>query len=376
MNITQEAYEKAINVLKCCSKPIGFYASGLPGGYEGLWARDSVISSLGTEARFKNTSKKSLELLSANQSKLGQIPNAVGDYNLDRRSKITYNTIDSTLWYLIGHQIYAKSYKDTSLLKKYKKNIDKAFLWLAYQDPNEDGLLAQQPTMDWQDAFPHKYGRTINSHALYYTVLSMFDRKKLAEYIKKVINGDIEKYLSLYDKKLGYYLPWAWKNHDGDREQEEWFDTLGNLLAIVTGLASPAIAKSILKHIEREGINKPYPVKAIFPPIKKNDKEWHSYFSKCSAKDSYQYLNAGIWPFIGGFYIASLVKVKEFKKAEKELNNLAQANKLGVKKEWEFNEWLDGKTGKPKGASYQGWSAGTYIFAFNCVRDRKVLFFS
>jgi len=376
MNITQEAYENAINVLNHCSKPTGFYASGLPGGYEGLWARDSVISSMGTETRFKNSAKKSLELLSVNQSKLGQIPNAIGDYNLDRRSKVTYNTIDSTLWYLIGHQIYAKSYKDNSLLKKYKKNIDKAFLWLAYQDPNEDGLLAQQPTMDWQDAFPHKYGRTINSHALYYATLNMFGQKELAEQIKKVINGDIEKYLSLYDKKLGYYLPWAWKNHDGDREQEKWFDTLGNLLAIVTGLATPTIAKSILKYIEKEKINKPYPIKAIFPPIKKGDKEWHSYFSKCSAKDPYQYLNAGLWPFIGGFYIASLVKVKEFEKAEKELNNLAQANKLGIKNEWEFNEWLDGKTGKPKGTPYQGWSAGTYIFAFNCVRNKRVLFFS
>lgn len=378
MELTKEVYNKAITVLEHCSKPSGFYASGLKGGYEGLWARDSMITSLGAslaDKKFKNPFQKSLELLSKNQSGLGQIPNAVGDYNTDRKSKITFNTIDSTLWYIIGNFAYAESYNGRAFLKKFQKNIDKALLWLKYQDPNEDGMLAQQPTMDWQDAFPHKYGRTINTHALYYAALLMFGKEKLAERIKKVINGDAEKYLSLYDKKLGYYLPWAWKNHDGENEKEEWFDTLGNLLAIVTGLATDKIAKSILKHIEDKEINKPYPCKAIYPPIKPGDKEWHSYFSKCLAKDPYQYSNGGIWPFIGAFYVAALVKVKDFKKAETELNNLAQANKLKTAGEWEFNEWLDGKSGEPKGVPFQAWSAGAYVYAFECLKKKEVPFF-
>ncbi len=371
-------YNQAIKVLEHCSRPIGFYASGLPGGYEGLWARDSMVTSLGAcliEDKFKNAFQKSLNSLSKNQSKNGQIPNAVGIYDLDRKSEITFNTIDSTLWYLIGHYAFAKSYKDKSLLRKYKKNIDKAFLWLSYQDPNEDNLLAQQPTMDWQDAFPHKYGRTINTHALYYAVLKMYKKDVLANRIKRVINGEIEQYLSSYDKNLGYYLPWVWKNHDGDREQEEWFDTLGNLLTIISGLATPAISKSILNHIDKEKINRPYPCKAIYPPIKKEDKEWHSYFSKCSAKDSYQYLNAGIWPFIGGFYITALVKAKQYSKAKKEFNLLTKAVRLGKDMEWEFNEWLDGRTGKPKGVAFQSWSAGAYLFASECLKKKRVPFF-
>jgi len=360
---------QAIGVLEKCARPSGFYASGLPGGYEGLWARDSMITCLGAclvGTKFKNTFKKSLELLSKHQSSLGQIPNAIGDYNLDRKSRVTFNTIDSTLWYLIGHYAYSKAYKDNSLLKRYKSNVEKAFLWLFYQDPNEDKLLVQLPTMDWQDAFPHKYGRTINTQALYYAVLKMYKKNKLANRIKKVVNGEIEQYLSLYDKKLGYYLPWIWKNHDEDREQEEWFDTLGNLLTIVFGLAKPEIAKSILNYIEKEKINRPYPCKAIYPPIKKGDKEWHSYFSKCSAKDPYQYLNAGIWPFIGGFYIAALIKTKQYAKAKKEFELLSKTD---------FNEWLDGKTGKSKGNPYQGWSAGTYLFALESIKRKKVPFF-
>ena len=60
-------------------------------------------------------------------------------------------------------------------------------------------------------------------------------------------------------------------------------------------------------------------------------------------------MNAGIWPFIGSFYITALVKTKQYNKAEKEFELLTKAVQSGKSMEWEFNEWLDGRTGKPKG---------------------------
>lgn len=378
MSLINDAYKHAIKVLEACSRPVGFFASGLPGGYEALWARDSMITSLGAifaGKKFVSTIQKSFQTLSKNQSKLGQIPNCVGDYNEDRRSNVTFNTIDSTLWYIIMLYAYAEVTRDTRIIKKYKKNIEQAFIWLKYQDPNEDALIVQQPTMDWLDAFPHKYGRTINTLALYYGALKLYGQNTLAEHIKKVVNKKIETYLSLYDKNLGYYLPWIWKNHDDLREQETWFDTLGNLLTIITGLATPEIARNIMKYIDKKNIHKPFPCKNIYPPIKKGDKEWHSYFEKCSSKNPYQYSNAGIWPFIGGWYVAALVKTERQEEAKQELEKLARACKAGKAMAWEFNEWLDGKTGKPKGAPYQGWSAGMYVFAYHCVRQKKVPIF-
>ncbi|HXK31489.1 MAG TPA: hypothetical protein VJZ94_01985, partial [Candidatus Paceibacterota bacterium] len=63
----QTAKEKAIGVLEHCAKPTGFYASGLPGGYEATWARDSMITSLGAslvrevrEARLHTSFRKSI----------------------------------------------------------------------------------------------------------------------------------------------------------------------------------------------------------------------------------------------------------------------------------------------------------------------------
>ncbi len=78
--------------------------------------------------------------------------------------------------------------------------------------------------------------------------------------------------------------------------------------------------------------------------------------------------------------MVALVKMKEYKKAKEELTNLAKANMLKLKvrnmpEGYEFNEWLHGKTGKPKGEPYQGWTAGMYIYAYECVKQKKVLFF-
>jgi glycogen debranching enzyme len=380
LNMNNEGYKQAIIVLEHCAKPTGFYASGMPGGYEAMWSRDSMITSLGAclvDNQFKEPFQKSLELLAKNQSQHGQIPNAVGSYNIERHSDVTFNSIDSSLWYIIGHHIYAKAYKDTSLLAKYKKSIDDALTWLQYQDPNEDTLLVQQPTMDWQDAFPHKYGRVINTQALYYSVLKLVGQHELAKHLKTIVNGETEQYLSLYSDKLGYYLPWAWKTHEDYREEEYWFDTLGNLLAIVSGLATPEITANILAYIDNKKISRPFPCQAIYPSIKPQDKEWHLYFEKSESANPNHYLNGGIWPFIGGFYVAALVKARLFSKAEEELEKLSTANKIGKEMEWGFHEWLEGKSGTVVGGSspYQGWSAGTYLFASQCLVKKEVPFF-
>ena len=403
MSITHKAYLKAIEVLTACARPRGFFASGLPGGYEAVWARDSMTASLGAcllGDKFKKTMAASLELLAKNQGEMGQIPNCVGSYNTDRESDVTFNSVDSSLWFIIGHYVYARRFRDHSLLKKYRENIGAAVSWLRCQDPDNLGLIAQQPTNDWFDAFPHKYGYTVHIHALYYAALNMLGGRDLAANVKKIINGEKKPYASLYSRKLGYYFPWGWKNHDTIREHEEWFDTAGNLLAVLTGLATPKIANNILRYIEKNGINRPYPAKCLWPPIKKGDKEWRDYFALCDARAPLAYSNAGVWPFIGGLYIAALVKMKRYKKARTELGLLARGSMQIIKnpsspdyiiptgaknkisgealiklRQKEFNEWLHGRTGLPGGEPYQAWSAGMYIYARECVKRKKVLFF-
>jgi hypothetical protein len=122
-------------------------------------------------------------------------------------------------------------------------------------------------------------------------------------------------------------------------------------------------------------IDKPYPVKAIFPAIKKGSRDWQDYFLDCAAGTPWHYLNAGIWTFIGGFYILALIKMKKFDEAQQQLGKLAEAN---MKNDGNFAEWFDGQTGEigetEAGVeSYQGWNAAMYIVAYESLKKRKVL---
>jgi glycogen debranching enzyme len=374
-SLVEEAYKRAIKVVKKCSTPHGLFASGERYGYTSVWARDSMITLLGAalveNKLFKKDFVLSLNTLAKYQDDLGQIPNCVDLFDKRRPKQVTFATIDSSLWFLIGLYYYKKLFKENKLIAKHRKKANKAFLWLRYQDSGGDFLPDQQPTTDWQDCFPHKYGHTINTQAVYYAALKISGRKKMAEKVKEVVNGHFKKHLSMFDEKKGYYLPYVWKDHEGIREQGNWFDSLGNLLAIVFGLTDRKRARKIMRYIDFFQVNKPYPVRVLFPPITPESKDWHNYFSKCLAGRPNWYLNGGIWPFVGGFYVSALVVLKEFEKAEQQLQLLAKANSLGRKYKWEFNEWINPITARAQGGAYQAWSAGGYLLAYYSVREKK-----
>jgi len=362
-----ECYGKALQALGTCSSKYGLYASGGVDGYRGVWARDSMITLIGASTDktsfIREQFRKSLFTLSKYQGRNGEIANAV--YGFDTgKVKSDFQSIDSTLWFLLGHMDYKRTYDDDSLIKRQRKIIDKALLWLECQDMGNDGLLGQLPTTDWQDAFPHKYGYTINTHALYYKVLLAYNRKKHAYHIKNLVNR--ADGTSLWQGE--HYAPWRWKNHRAYKEIGTWFDSLGNLLAIIFSLADEDQAAKIIKHIKKNKIHRPFPVRAMFPPIKKGDKEWQDYYEDCDAKEPNHYLNGGIWPYIGGFYVLSLIKLKKFEEAETELKRLAKSNLTG-----QFPEWIDPITTRHHGC-LQAWNAGLYIAAYNSLKRRRVLF--
>jgi glycogen debranching enzyme len=393
--LEEEVYAKAVKVLEKCSTKNGFYAA-YP-GYDMVFGRDSMIMSLGaslvetslnlpvspppsparppkitsgfSSGKFQEVIAASLMTLAENQSERGQIPNAVDKYS-KRKKHVDFKSIDSSLWFLIGEWNYAKNF-GPEIFGKHGKNIEKTFNWLSFQDIGEDGMLEQLPTTDWEDAFPHKYGHTINTQALYYRVLNIYGKKKEAAELKEKVNEDLDDGLWKGD----FYFPWRWKNHGKYQEKGEWFDSLGNLLAIVFELADEKRAEKILNYIKKEKINLPWPMKAMYPPISSKDREWQDYYLDCAAGKPNCYLNGGIWTFIGGFYVCALVKTGKFEEAREQLKKLAEANMLKP----EFSEWLHGKTGKPgvSGSGEkdggQGWNAAMYIVAYNSVKEKKCL---
>ncbi len=135
-------------------------------------------------------------------------------------------------------------------------------------------------------------------------------------------------------------------------------------------LADEEQTKSILDFIEENRIDRPYPVRTMFPPIEPGDKDWREYYrTEHNLNMPNQYHNGGIWPWVGGLYVAALVHAGRLDKAKDELYRLAQADHLGRDREWEFNEWLHGLTGEPSGSPDQAWSAGMFIYAYHCVQE-------
>jgi hypothetical protein len=165
-----------------------------------------------------------------------------------------------------------------------------------------------------------------------------------------------------------FYVPYRWKNHNKYLEIGDWFDSLGNLLAINFNLASKNQSNKILNHIKKKKINQPYPVMSIYPPIRRWQRSWRDYFKDSDAGKAFNYANAGIWGYIGCFYVLALIKMKKFDEAEEELSKLAEKNING-----NFPEWTHPKTKEAFG-KLQAWEAGMYILAYKSFLEKKSLF--
>jgi GH15 family glucan-1,4-alpha-glucosidase len=411
MTLIDASYEQAHDVLKSCVTPLGFKASALPSGYPQVWARDSAITALGAlvsgDDELIDCVRSSLETLGRAQTDLGMI-----HLNVDTRTGdvTTENAgaVDANLWFILAHYAYFETRQDHEFLRDSWSKIERAVTWLRYQDMNACGLLEVPEAGDWADLYSVRYnvlydnvlyvaslraaatmaGR-LNQDGTPYRTLAAdvkekinlvmwlnrpWDGREFGEQLERLKTLRLEWFL-LYQNtatltEQPFFLPWV-----GFREFGNTFDGFGNMLAILLDIANQEQCKSILTHAHAAGANHPYPLKAFYPPIFPGDRDWREYFRSRNLNLPNQYHNGGIWPFLGGFYIAALVKAGERTAAEAQLTLLAEANRLGKTREWEFNEWIHGLSGRAMGHPLQAWSAAMFIFARYSLTNDKVPFF-
>ena len=87
---------------------------------------------------------------------------------------------------------------------------------------------------------------------------------------------------------------------------------------------------------------------------------WRHYMGRHRQNYAWQYHNGGIWPMLGGFWVATLACAGKTRLARDELVKLARACQLG---DWRFTEWLHGRTLAPRGMPGQSWNAAAYLMA-------------
>ena len=410
--MTHEAYEHALEILRQCAIDSGMKGSVDRTGYPLIYARDSMITLLGAALvpgeEFRPAYRASLEVLNALQTDLGYIHRAM---HLDTQDKDcnAFGSVDSNLWFIIGHYNYYRHYGDLDYLRENWPRIEMAFLWLRYQDFNDCGLLEVHEGGDWEDLF------AIRGNVLYDNVLYAYVADIMVE-IAGVLGVDQASYTGRGDaiREKTNLLLWItrggtdWRNpspaerlrqiteshqewhwaaepmlgilwerpfnlqYVAYRDYGDYFDSPGNSLAILTCVADQAKADQILDYVYRSGIDVPYPCRAVHPVIQPGHRDWREYYRNRNLNLPYQYHNGGIWPMVGGFYVAALVKAGRLAEAEHQLEQLAEANRQGLHKEWEFNEFLHGLTGRPLGAVGNAWSAGMYVYAYSAVQTGKV----
>jgi glycogen debranching enzyme len=294
-------------------------------------------------------------------------------------------SIDSGLWAIIAFYHYVRKTEDFEFLSEYASRLQRVMDWLGALDSNNDGLLEIPEAGDWTDLFGRSY-HVLYDEVLWYRANLNFGRllefqKKFepaAEYLRRSTlirsrildafwpstkpregvgqNSFADQQYSLGDARylLAEITPFDFN----------WrCDVLGNIQAFISNVLDIERARVAFKFMWGVGVNEPYPVVNLYPPVQSGDADWRSYYTVNLMNLPGHYHNGGIWPFIGGMWVRFIHRLGLYEVACRELLKLAQLNRLGKNQEWEFNEWVHSRTGRPMGKCFQAWSAAAYIHA-------------
>ncbi len=394
MSLVHDCYQQALDVLHGNTTAQGFKAS--QDRYNAIWGRDGSIICLGTtvteDAALIAASTRTLTVLQEHQTPLGQIPNHIG---LDT-GKVNFYATDATAWWVIALASLWRATQEQAMLIAFWPAVDKAMTWLQYQAIDASGLIHSPPAGDWMDSSLQRWGKVLYTNLLFYKALGC--AKVLADEvgaecrddtvaIRQRINRLFWPRESVQDEWLcGWSFGFYEEVIDPCREHylhylsfesyDNRCDVIANCLAILWGVADQEQTNAILRYLTSKNLSRPFPIRVLDPPIFHPDRSWNPKIDLDRPlywqNRPYAYHNAGVWPWVGGFYVTALVKADQEALAKQELEGLAQANQIGSSGEWEFNEWLHGRTGSPMGATHQSWSASSYVMAYKAVMNGMI----
>ena len=396
------AYEQALIALRKNITPLGFSAcslndnvvTGTDVNYRSVWARDGAITVINTlhidDEDVRAAQLATLETLLQATSPTGQIPaNVRIDTGIPDYSGVgSIASIDSGLWVVIAVYNYAQTTGDHTLLYRHAARFQLIMNWLGAQDSNNDGLLEIPEAGDWTDLFGRSYNvlydeilwfRTNVCYGRILEFMGQFDRA--ADYLRasqKIRSRILEIFWPT--TKLDPNAPPANQNRFADRQHGlgdtqyllaeitpfafNWrCDVYANILAFLMNVLDVDRARTAFQFMWGVGVNQPWPVSNLYPVVQAGDPDWRAYYTVNLLNLPHHYHNGGIWPFVGGMWVRYIHRLGFHDVACRELIRLAQLNQLGRDREWEFNEWAHGQTGRPMGKAYQAWSAASFLRA-------------
>jgi hypothetical protein len=374
--------QKSVELLRTNLSPQGILAA-TPGaraesrGYAAIFGRDAAVCAIGMalsgDALLAREAATGLATLARFQAANGQIPKFV-DLRRQEADFWYLGCIDATLWWLIALDFIDSRDPAGGLRQRYASAVARAIQWLEAQEHQRFFLLQQNEASDWADIMPRS-GFVLYTNALWYRVKRLYGLARieetranfnqlfhpfsaaLAEYRRARL---LTHYVKRTAKNRDLYLSFVNFSFFGEEG-----DVFGNLLALLCGLADREGARRTLRALDRAGAAEPWPVRAVCAPIPAGSALWRAYMSRHLQNLEWQYHNGGVWPFVGGFWVAALAQAGEHDRARAELAKLARVNALDG---WGFNEWLHGLTLAPRGMRGQSWNAAAFLMALDAVR--------
>jgi glycogen debranching enzyme len=378
--------------------------------YNQIWARDAFISFLGANVieneKLLECARTTISTFARTASPLGQIANFY-DLESDIPEYGYSGSTDSTCWYITGLADLFHTTDDRVLLGEPLEAAIAAYKWLRHQDANNTWLIDSPPGADWMDAAVQRAGKTLYNNTLFQIAARAIegllsasgrtieepywiDPNALRERFTDVFlpkSESLER-IAGYWPRLALALvqggslnvpPKHYLHYVSFSRIDTHFDTLSNLLCILSELASTETALSILALMKTKRLASPYPTRCLDPPYRGEGVSFDGAFDSSlpvqHRSPPYAYHNGAVWPFIGGMHVAALYKLG-VADAPAELENLAKANfLLKADEKVGFNEWIHAKTGEPLGQYGQSWSAGMFIGAVQASRRKQILGF-
>ena len=397
--LLQTGYGKALEALRKNITPKGFTAcslddndvTGTDANYRAVWARDgakTVIWSLDLDdGDIRACQAATFRTLLSHQAPSGQIPSNVliDEEDPDYGGVGGITSIDGGLWVIIALFRFCEQTGDWSIMEEYQHPLQRAMDWLGAHDSNNCGLLEIPEAGDWTDLFARSY-HILYDEVLWYRCLICYTH--ILRHFGKDPQAD--DYQNWAEHVGATILRKFWPSTNWSRDEHaptfadvqyglgdsrylvsevspfgfSWrCDVYANLLAYLMNLVDRDRALMTFRFLWGVGVSEDGPVRNLYPPVHAGDPEWRDYFTVNLLNLPNHYHNGGIWPFIGGLWVRYIHKLGMTEIALREMVNLARLCSLGIDREWEFNEWHHGVTGRPMGKAYQAWSAASFIQA-------------
>ncbi|MGA8015413.1 MAG: glycoside hydrolase 100 family protein [Candidatus Dormiibacterota bacterium] len=386
--------------------------------YASVWTRDVAFAALGAhvarDPKLAAAVAHSLVGLAQLQADSGQIPNTWwperGSWDFHEAG-----CTDATCLFVIAASQHLEAHPDPRLERRLWPHLRRAMGWLEAQDANQFTLIDSPSGGDWMDSTLQRRGKLLYVNVLYHRALQGMaalppggheasrvradllrrkidlllwpepgsDHAELLEGIGRHPGARVEfrhpvgpasRRAAMREDRCHYI-----SHVDGGRYVDEC-DVLGNILAVLYGVAAPDRARRIMEHLQASPAVTPYPMRTYTRTFEEGDR-WGMYRHDLEAfqdprwrNPPGRYHNGGVWPFIGALHVVALQRVGMVAEAQAAMSRVAAANRLSREPggSWGFHEWIDSHTGEPQGAAGQSWSAGTYLLAAEVLRGRPI----